>query len=419
MDRGPVPASRYTSPAFLRCEWERMWTRVWLLAGWERDVTEPGQFATFEIGPESILLVRGEDRRVRAFYNVCQHRGNRLCHKSLGQVSHFVCRFHRWQYELDGALRSIQDEESFPAVPRDRLGLREIACDTWGGFVWINMDPRAEPLRDYLGELPSLLAPYRFERQHLFQDVTVELDCNWKACVDGFNETYHVYGTHPQIVAYLEDRQGTIELLGRHSRMRIPLGGPSSRLADRENLNNELRKMLRRCGLDPAEFEGRASAVREAVQQAKRRLAPRLGIDDSALTDEQLTDDDQYTIFPNVTLNVHAEGLTLFRHRPHPADPGRMLWDFLSFQHLPAGSAAPLRAGHARQVHGEASLGQILDQDLYTLSFVQKGMQSRGFGGLWLGEQEARIRHFHDVLTSYVGEDAGATEEPWRTGSTV
>jgi hypothetical protein len=114
-----------------------------------------------------------------------------------------------------------------------------------------------------------------------------------------------------------------------------------------------------------------------------------------------MIDDFHYTIFPNVTLNIHARGFWLFRHRPHPSDPNRMYFDFQDYAHVPAGMPRE-RPAHRRDTQGGTSLGLVLDQDLHNLPRVQAGMQSRAFGGLLLSDQERRIRHFHRVLESYV-----------------
>ena len=92
-----IPKERYTSPEFARCEWDRMWTRVWLLAGREADVAAPGDWFTFEIGPESIIVARGRDGALHAHYNVCLHRGNRLCEPGRGHTPTFTCRYHAWE----------------------------------------------------------------------------------------------------------------------------------------------------------------------------------------------------------------------------------------------------------------------------------------------------------------------------------
>ena len=163
-----IPKERYVSPDYARLEWERMWTRVWLLAGLESDLQSPGDYLTLEIGPESILVIRQHDGSLRARYNVCMHRGNRLREPGLGHASAFSCLFHGWKYGLDGTLLCVTDPESFPqGAPRERLDLRPVRCDTWGGFVWINLDPDAGSLAGYLGMIPEHLDPYHFEEQSI------------------------------------------------------------------------------------------------------------------------------------------------------------------------------------------------------------------------------------------------------------
>lgn len=401
---GTIPKERYTSPDFARLEWERMWTRVWLLAGPEVDVARPGDWFTFEIGPESILVARDRAGKLHAHYNVCLHRGNRLCEPGRGSSPTFGCRYHAWEWNLDGTLRCATDAESFTqGLPPD-LRLGRVRCDTWGGFVWVTLDPRAEPLREYLGVVPEHLAPYRFEDHVLVDDVTLEIDCNWKTCVDAFNEAYHVQGTHPELLEYSDDVNVQIDLYGKHSRFIYPVGRPSPRLGRPARIPRWLGDIvLRGSGIDPETFEGGVDDVRPAVWAAMRKLAQDTGMDLSALRDEQLLDDYHYTIFPNVTLNIHGRGFWLFRHRPHPSDPQKMLFDFQDYMRWPASMGPRARPPSRRDVQGGTSLGIVLDQDLYNLPRVQAGMRSRAFAGLLLGAQERRIRHFHRVLESYVG----------------
>ena len=188
-----IRKERYISPDFLRLEWERMWTRVWLLGAFEPDLPEPGDFVCTEIGRESVLLVRQQDRSVRAFYNVCMHRGNRLRPPGLGSTATFKCQYHHWEYGLDGAFVRIPDIDTFPQGAPPCRGLAEIACDTWGGFVWFSLDPQPAPLREYLDPLPSHLDPYNFHKMALTRDLTIEWDCNWKTSVDAFNESERAF----------------------------------------------------------------------------------------------------------------------------------------------------------------------------------------------------------------------------------
>jgi phenylpropionate dioxygenase-like ring-hydroxylating dioxygenase large terminal subunit len=403
----PVPKERYTSAAFARRERERLWPRVWLLAGRVDDVERPGDHFTFEIAGESILVARDRAGRLAAHHNVCLHRGNRLCEPGIGHAPTLSCRYHGWEWNLDGTLRRATDAATFPqGIPAD-LRLAPVRCETWGGFVWINMDAEAEPLGDHLGVLTEHLAPYRLEDQVLLDDVTVEVDCNWKTSVDAFNEAYHVHATHPQLLDWTDDVNVPIELLGSHSRFVFRVAVPSPRRAEPTRIPAPIRDIVMRgAGLDPDAFTGTLADVRPAIFRATRALAADLGIDLSRLADDQLIDDHHYTIFPNVTLNLHGRGFWLFRHRPHPTDPGRMLFDFQDYAHPPRGVGPHQRPPHRRHRHGEASLGEVLDQDLDNLPRIQAGMTSRAFSTLLLGTQERRIRHFHDVLARWVGEEA-------------
>ena len=163
-----VPKERYTSSDYARLERERMWTRTWLLAGLESDLRRPGDYTTFEIGPESILVIRQRDGSLRARHNVCMHRGNRLREPGVGHAELFACLYHGWKYGLDGCLVEAVDAHSFPqGAPPERLSLRPVRVETWGGFVFVNLDPYAEPLAAYLGPIPEHLDPYHFDEWRL------------------------------------------------------------------------------------------------------------------------------------------------------------------------------------------------------------------------------------------------------------
>jgi nitrite reductase/ring-hydroxylating ferredoxin subunit len=329
LDRSPaprlgtalVPKERYTSPEFARLETERLWPRVWLLAGLARDLAQTGDYLTFEIGDDSILIVRQADGTLRAHHNVCMHRGNRLREPGRGHARLFVCQFHGWRYGLDGALVEALDADTFPqGCPRDALDLRPVRCDTWAGFVFVTLDPAAAPLRDYLGVLPAHLDPYRLEEMSVVDDWTIEIPCNWKTSLDAFNEAYHIAGTHTDTLPFNDDVDVPIDCWERHSRMILKLGVQSPRLRASRRVNAEIQThFLARYGIDPSTFTGGPDDVRPAIARAVRMaLAPSLGADVSALHDAQLTDDFHYTVFPNVTLNLFGVSAWVFRHRPHP-----------------------------------------------------------------------------------------------------
>ena len=409
-----IPKERYTSHDYMRREWEEMWAKVWLMGCREDDIPEPGNHIVTEIGPESILIIRQKDGAVRAFHNVCQHRGNQLVHalhETQEAEESIRCYYHNWQYRLDGRFFDIPDLETFPQGAPPCGGLIELPCDTWGSFVWYSLDPQAGPLLDYLGMIPHHLDPYQFERMKLTEWKTVEWDCNWKASVDAFNESYHVQGIHPQLLYYLDDLDIQIDCYERHNRYLIAFGVLSPRVVSPSEIPPPIKVVMRDAGMDPASYEGSIYDVREAVQKHKRQNGINQGKDYSRLNDDQLTDDYHYMIFPNITMNVHADDLMLFRQRPHPDDPNKMFFDYFMFE-LPDNEFDEeeyKRPKWKQYKHGETSLGLVINQDAYNLPFVQKGMNSAGYKGLWLGDQELRIRHFHKTLEDYL---AGAYATP-------
>lgn len=398
----PLSPERYTSPEFMKKEWKGLWTKVWLLAGREVDIPNPGDYICTEIGKESVLVVRQEDGKIRAFHNLCLHRGNRLRGPGIGNTTSFRCGYHDWVYSLDGEITHIPDLHTFPqgAPPCGRIP--ELPCDTWGSFVWFSLDPNVGPLREFLEPLPAHLDPYHFERMACTRDLTVELDCNWKTSVDAFIETYHTQATHKQLLWYLDDFNVQIDVYDRHSRYLVPFACISPRITLPPSIPPAIAEIMRKAGMDPADYDEPITSIRRDVQKFKREHGPAQGKDYSELNDDQLTDDYHYLIFPYLSLNIHADDLWVFRHRPHETDPNKMYFDILTYDLVPKDEKWPDRPKHATYKHGDKSIGQVLDQDAFNMPNVQKGMQSDAFKGVWLGNQELRIRHFNKIIDDYV-----------------
>lgn len=400
-----VPKERYTTRDFMQREWDHIWTKVWLFGCREEQIPEPGDFYCTNIGRESVLLVRQKDGGIRAFYNVCMHRGNRLADEGLGQTDRFVCGYHGWEYTLDGAFADIPDLESFPQGRPPCSGLVEIPCDTWVSFVWFSLNKDVEPLMDYMADIVGHLEPYHFERMSMSRWVTAEWDCNWKTSVDAFNESYHVQATHPQLMWYLDDFNIQIDLYDKHNRYLIPFGTLSPRLDGAPEIPAPLKYMLSSAGIDPASYDGRVDNVREAVQEHMLNNQKTLGKDYSELSVEQLTDNYHYMIFPNVTMNIHADDLWVFVQRPHEDDPNKMYFDILIFDLLADDEERPPLPRLDDRGRSKRSLGLVLDQDANNLPSIQAGMNSAAYPGLWLSDQELRIRHFHKTISDYVGDN--------------
>ena len=407
VDYVTVPKERYTSAEFAEREWQHMWRKVWLMAGRESDIPNAGDYFTFEIGPESLLIVRQHDGSLAARFNVCMHRGNRLREPGRGHADKFSCIFHGWEYGIDGRLEKALDEECFPqGVSRDALSLQPVRCDTWAGFVFVCLDPNAESLQDYLGIIPEHLDPYGFENWKVGFDCTMEIECNWKTCVDAFNEAYHVAATHTWTLPFTDDVGTTYDCYDRHTRMIFPELVASQRLPTHGQATPEIIEMfLKRVGV--SDFQGDGPAARTAFANQLRSLEPVTGADFSKLNESQMCDDFHYTIFPNVTFNTHSMFLWVFLHRPHPTDPNKMYFDFFNLvntpgQDVPRPEKVFLRSADGDTFDGVFEGGDLLDEDLYNLTRVQNGMRSQAFPGLHLGTQEVRILHHHRTLMDYL-----------------
>ncbi len=394
-----IPKERYTSREFMDQEWEHIWSKVWLLGCREDQIPEPGDYVATDIGRESVLLVRQQDGAIKAFHNVCMHRGNRLADEGVGRVGRFVCGYHGWAYAIDGYFDDIPDLATFPQGAPPCSGLAELPSATWASFVWFSLDIDVEPFEEYMAPLRGHFEPYHFERMAMTRWITAEWNCNWKAAVDAFAEAYHTATTHPQLLWYLDDLDIQFDLYDRHSRYLIAFGLLSPRIDSAPEIPPPLKALMKNAGMDPASYDGPVDGIRRAVQRHMREHQDELGKDYSDLHDDQLTDDYNYLIFPNVTFNTHADDLMLFRHRPHPTDPDRMLFDIWMFELVPEGEEWPDPPRHDHRPEGSTrSLGLVIDQDAANLASVQAGMHSSGYPGLWLGDQEIRLRHFHHTI---------------------
>jgi carnitine monooxygenase subunit len=412
----PSP-DRYFSREFMEREWRSLWPRVWLLAGVTSDIPEHGDYTVFDIGPESIVLVRQKDGGIRAFYNVCPHRGNRIALNDFGSVDRFTCAFHGWRFCTDGKLEHITEEESFhPALVRHRPGLAEVRCDQVGGLIFVNLDGKAPALGDWIGLPKGYIENYEIEKMNVVRHVRTEWHGNWKVGVDAFYETYHLPHIHPQTQGVMEDYSQYDLYPNGFSRMIVPICTKSHRVTDQDTVAPDLQYMMQEAGMNPAEYTGSAKDVRCAVQVAKRARARRLGLTHyDRLTDGQLTDSWATGLFPNVQIGMHPEGVFIMRFLPHPTDPERFFYDNITMYRyvddpnyfVPGWMGLPKEldiTGVTRPpieqygIDQRADLGPVLNQDVELVAAVQRGSRSRGFAGPLWSEQESRVRHFHREL---------------------
>jgi nitrite reductase/ring-hydroxylating ferredoxin subunit len=420
---GFVPKERYTSRAFAELELERLWSKVWQVAGREEEMPRAGDYMEYEIGDESILLVRGGDGRVCGFHNSCLHRGTRLA-SGAGSFRDgcIQCPYHAWQYALDGRLTRVVDEEDFTQLPRD-LALRAVRVECFGGFVFVNLDGDAEPLLDFLEPLPRLVAPYHLEQMRLRAYRTTIIDANWKAVVDAFNEGYHVQGLHPQILPWTDDVSIAYEQIGRHARYgRLPGARrelrPSPRLGLAQGAYDEGEILAglvsglggaflgdERAAVDELRSAGPPAGrtLLEAYQELRLGLLRDRGVDVSGFSVDQMTSAEDVYWFPNLVGPIYPGSALLFRVRPYGHDPDRSVKDTWVLE-WPADDSTwqmPPRRRYADWT--ERNWGTITEQDYANLAEVQRGMKTSGCDGVWLNpRQEGNILHMHRVIDGYL-----------------
>ena len=428
--RACLDKQRYTSEQMMAAEWESVWSRCWLFAGLASDITEPGDFFLYQLGQESIVVLRDESGGIGAFYNVCQHRGNRLLTSNSGAVTQLACPYHGWRYSLDGQLVEVPDAERFdPRVEAEERSLKNVRVELWGGLVWINLDPEAAPLDDFLGVVTDNLDGYRFQDMVLSAHQTVALNANWKVVRDNFLEQYHVDFIHPQHATMVDccNSENVLWPYG-HSATVVQGYVTDSRYPLPEEVPEHLQLVLTSLGMTPDKFRGRIDGIREAVQERKRELAEELGFAHQNLTDAQLSDVWQYDIFPNTFMTIQAEELWIFGPRPHPTDPNKCFLDKYTLQ-IPMEVGSDVARGLSlnpglcmsradpRPEHevfsaedviaGRNSMTITIDQDIYYLADMQAGLHSKGFDHATLNVDEIRLQHFHDWVDEWIRLDKG------------
>ncbi len=417
----PISGDRYYAQEFFQQEWECLWPRVWQVAGRVEQVPNHGDYVTYEIGRDSILCARGDDRRIRAFYNVCQHRGNRLVHSELGSLANgeFQCAYHGWRFDTAGVLTWVYDEDDFPqGTPCGKRNLVEIPCDTWAGFIWFNMDPKCDDLRSWLDPVADHLDAYRMEDMKRTHWVTIVGDWNWKCVQDNFNESYHLPFVHPETIHLMNEHHTGCQFdlyPSGHARMLMPGGGPGPHYEGRvDRALKSLGPELDFWELDPEPYRDNIHGLRSALQHRKRELGESKGYDFSSYSDEQLTDHYHYTVFPNISFSMKPDGCIWLRGTPHPADSEKCIFDMWYLTLFPKDATEYFsnsmrdwvsinhQVEHQVGAPGEVSCGPGIDQDLAIWTSQQQGLRSRGYLGDYMPTQERRIRYFHDNIDRYL-----------------
>jgi Rieske 2Fe-2S family protein len=195
-----LPAAYYVDDAFFAREMDACFARMWVHVGREEEVLTPGRFVVRDLAGESIILTRSTGGAVRAFYNVCRHRGTRLCTEAVGTFAGSIqCPYHAWTYDLDGRLVGAPHMDEVPHFRKADFPLHAIHADVWDGHVFVNLSGNPDPLAAHLGDLREKFRPWRMEELRLGRRIVYDVAANWKLIVQNYNECLHCPNLHPAL----------------------------------------------------------------------------------------------------------------------------------------------------------------------------------------------------------------------------
>ncbi len=199
-----LPVEAYTSQEWFDREQEAIFSRTWAFAGLAGDISEPGQYTSVQAGLNNIFIVMGRDRRLRAFHNICRHRGTQLL-RAVGNTQRaIVCPYHDWTYDLEGSLISVHNRErEFPGLDMACFGLKKASVDLWRGMLWVHPNEHAGSIMDWFGEVEPHLGPHDVDRlvEYAKGRSEYEIAANWKIVVENYIDGYHLGYLHSGTLA--------------------------------------------------------------------------------------------------------------------------------------------------------------------------------------------------------------------------
>ncbi len=363
-----IPVSRYISDEFWQAEQQYLWPKSWLFAGHIDELPNIGSTKLWQDTGAPVVMVKDDHQVIKAFYNACQHRAGPLVVDEYSEQTRLRCGYHGWTYNFDGELIGVPDRRDFIGLDLECNKLIELRCETWGGWIFINRDPDAIPLSDFLKPVQQEFQQFDIEHLQLFDKHSIHIAANWKACTDSFMETYHLRHIHPDTVDTILDHKGTvISLLEQgHNKMYTP----------------------NRAGFTPP-LEGFTDI--ESVTELPRmtNLA--------------------YSLFPNVVIPLDAGGFPLLVFWPVDKANTRLdVWWF----------APPTDKQYQRQVWRDqqqylskqwleklAIFDVVLGEDVQFLPSQQRSMETGAITGMPLSYLECRIYHRHESIDQMIGTE--------------
>jgi phenylpropionate dioxygenase-like ring-hydroxylating dioxygenase large terminal subunit len=366
-----IPVERFTSDEFWELEQKYLWPRSWVIAGRSEDIPNVGDFFTFDDLGVPILLIRGKDSQVRAFYNTCQHRGAPVVRESSGTSKLLRCQYHSWSYDIDsGQLVSVPDERDFVDLDKTERCLPTISCAVWDNWIFVNQDANAISLAEHIGSIADEMSEFQGQSLRTVAKQSEIVPCNWKVTAEAFLEVYHFRHIHSRNGESLLDNRGaTMGLLPNGcSRMVTPFSKTSYTALGMKNWDDYKHVVL----------PGFTNI--ETVNDMVRCTSTAFGI------------------FPNLITPVAAYGFPFITFWPIDKQTTRIDWthyapiDFDPREGLPANWQARLD-----------NFALIMQEDFWNMAPMQKSLESPAMRGMPINYQERRIWNFHEEVDRLIG----------------
>ncbi len=347
-----IPASWYIDPRIAELERCSVFSHTWQMVARTGQLNQPGQFVRAQIAGEPLVVVRGNDGELRAFFNVCRHHAAAVVTQACGQSSILQCPYHGWKYGLDGSLKGMPEFDGVQDFDRNRNGLMPVRADTWECFVFVSLDSAAAPLKRFLGRLGQRVGPLGISQLHFFDRRTYDIHCNWKVFVDNYLDGgYHVPHLHKGLNSVLDYKQYTIECEDRYCLQSSPM---------------------------VASDEDAATA---ATRKGNRAW--------------------YFWQYPNLMINCYEGYMDTNYVVPVDANHCRVIFDFYFGD-----------VGETRRAHNTQSVevgNRVQDEDLGICEDVQRGLKSRAYGAGRLSvRREAGEHLFHRLLAADLKGNSGA-----------
>ncbi len=337
-----LPASLYFSAETFEEEKARLFASTWQLVGHVRQAASPGDYFTFDLIGEPLLIARGDDGMLRCFHNVCRHRAGNPA-SGCGNRKLFRCGYHGWTYRLDGSLLLTPEFDGVQDFDPKDFGLVPVRLEEWFNLIFVNLDAEAPPLHECLGELPAQTGRFAFTSMKFSESRTYEMNCNWKTYIDNYLEGYHVPSIHPALNREINYGAYTVEPHAHYVRQWTPIRGSQS-----------------------------GDSAPRRYQQAGEGLTA-----------------DYFWIFPNWMLNCYPDNVQLNIILPLGPERTRAIFEW----YLPEkdlGSAAASKA--------LAFSDEIQAEDVKICEIVQKNLRSRSYhSGRYSVKQEKGVHAFHQM----------------------